>query len=86
MQSLVGAQDRRKGRFFVTDWNGIRVALVAFASLVALSLSGKSSDVIAESVIVQDDGFLEWMDDYDEAIALAKKTGQPVFLEFRCAP
>jgi len=70
----------------VTDWNWIRVAPVMLASLVSLSLSGKSSEVVAESVIVQDDELLEWMDDYDEAIALAKKTGQAVFLEFRCAP
>jgi len=56
------------------------------ASLVSLSLSGKTSEVVAESAIVQDAETLEWMDDYDEAIALAKKTGYPVFLEFRCAP
>ena len=70
----------------MTDWNWIRLAPVVLASLVSLSLSGKTSEVVAESVIVQDDETLEWMDDYDEAIALAKKTGRPVFLEFRCAP
>ncbi len=70
----------------MTDWNWIRLAPVMLASLVSLSLSGKTSEVVAESVIVQADETLEWMDDYHEAIALAKKTGQPVFLEFRCAP
>ena len=70
----------------MTDWNWIRVAPVMLASLVSLSLSGKSSEVVAESVIVQDDELLEWMDDYDEAIDPAKKTGQAVFLEFRSAP
>ncbi len=79
-------QSVREGRLSVTDWNWIRLAPVVFASLVSLSLSGKTSEVVAESAIVQDDETLEWMDDYDEAIALAKKTGQPVFLEFRCAP
>ena len=71
---------------FVTDRKWIRLALVVLASLVWLSLSGKTPEVVAESASVQDDETLEWMDDYDEAIALAKKTGQPVFLEFRCAP
>jgi len=61
------------------------MAPVMLVSLVSLSLSGKTSEV-AESATVQDDETLEWMDDYDEAIALAKKTKQPVFLEFRCAP
>ena len=27
-----------------------------------------------------------WIKDYDEAIALAKETGKPLLLEFRCAP
>ena len=70
----------------MTDWNWIRLAPVVLASLVSLSPSGKTSEVVAESAIVQDAETLEWMDDYDEAIALAKKTGYPVFLEFRCAP
>ena len=70
----------------MTDRNCIRLAPVVLASLVSLSLPGKTSEVVAESAIVQDDETLEWMNDYDEAIALAKKTGRPVFLEFRCAP
>ena len=70
----------------MTGWNWIRLAPVVLVSLVSLSLSAKMSEVGAESAIVQDDETLEWMDNYDEAIALAKKTGQPVFLEFRCAP
>ena len=80
--SMVRNQRTLEGRLSVTDWNWIRLAPVVLASLVSLSLS----EVVAESVIVQDEETLEWMDDYDEAIALAKKTGQPVFLEFRCAP
>ena len=70
----------------MTDGNWIRLAPVVLASLVSWSLSGKTPEVVAESAFVQDDETLEWMDDYDEAIALAKKTGQPVLLEFRCSP
>ena len=70
----------------MTDGNWIRLAPVVLASLVSLSLSGKTPEVVAESAIVQDAETLAWMDDYDEAIALAKITGRPVFLEFRCSP
>ncbi len=84
--SMVGDQRPHEGRLSVTDWNWIRLAPVVLASLVSWSLSGKTSEVVAGSAIVQDDETLEWMDDYDEAFALAKKMGQPVFLEFRCAP
>ena len=69
----------------MTDGKWIRLAPVVLASLVTLSLSGKAPEVVAERAIAQDET-LEWMDDYDEAIALAKTTGQPVFLEFRCVP
>ena len=27
-----------------------------------------------------------WIQSYDEAIAEARRTGKPIFLEFRCAP
>lgn len=27
-----------------------------------------------------------WIESYDEALAEAKLTGKPIFLEFRCAP
>ena len=27
-----------------------------------------------------------WIERYDEAIGEARKTGKPIFLEFRCAP
>ena len=30
--------------------------------------------------------YIEWFDDYGEAVAEAKRTGKPIFLEFRCAP
>ena len=27
-----------------------------------------------------------WIERYDEALEVARKTGKPIFLEFRCAP
>ena len=33
-----------------------------------------------------EDGVIGWFDNYDDAIAEAKKTGKPIFLEFRCSP
>lgn len=27
-----------------------------------------------------------WIESYHEAIEVARKTGKPIFLEFRCAP
>jgi hypothetical protein len=33
-----------------------------------------------------EDGIIGWFDNYDDAMAEAKKTGKPIFLEFRCSP
>ncbi len=33
-----------------------------------------------------DDGMVEWLDDYDLALAEARRSGRPIFLEFRCSP
>lgn len=50
---------------------------------VALALLGP---LAAQAASAQDDDRLEWLADYDEALALAKETGKPILLEFRCAP
>jgi len=41
---------------------------------------------VANTASAQNDETLEWLADYDEALALAKETGKPIFLEFRCSP
>ena len=33
-----------------------------------------------------EDGVIGWFDNYEAAMAEAKKTGKPIFLEFRCSP
>jgi hypothetical protein len=32
----------------------------------------------------QDDETVDWLDNYDKALAEAKRTNKPIFLEFRC--
>jgi len=49
-------------------------------ALLALLLPSASFSQEAE------DGFIGWFENYDDAIAEAKKTGKPIFLEFRCSP
>lgn len=58
------------------------------AAVAALVSTLAFTSLFAESrqTSAQDDETLEWLDDYDEALALAKRTGKPLFLEFRCAP
>ncbi len=36
-------------------------------------------------LLAQDDE-IRWLDNYSEAIREAKRTGKPIFLEFRCEP
>jgi hypothetical protein len=33
----------------------------------------------------QEEG-LQWIDNYKEALRIAKETGKPIFLEYRCEP
>jgi hypothetical protein len=37
------------------------------------------------AVFAQEDG-IQWFDNYKGALAEAKKTGKPIFLEYRCEP
>ena len=36
-------------------------------------------------LVAQDDE-ITWLENYDETIREAKRTGNPIFLEFRCEP
>ncbi len=59
-----------------------RSSVPTFLGAIALLTAFLSSPASAQS----DDGMVEWLDDYGEALAEAKRTGKPIFLEFRCAP
>jgi hypothetical protein len=39
----------------------------------------------ATGLLAQEEG-LNWLNDYGAAIREAKRTGKPIFLEFRCEP
>ncbi len=53
-------------------------------SLAAASLFAAITS-FAPELRAQDDG-IQWLSSYKEAIAEAKRTGKPIFLEFRCEP
>ena len=53
---------------------GMRTLRLALFALVAC---------LASSLPLQGDE-ISWFDNYDEAIREAKRTGKPIFLEFRC--
>lgn len=41
---------------------------------------------IATPLLAQKDDDINWLGSYDEAIRVARQTGKPIFLEFRCEP
>ncbi len=48
-------------------------------SLIAIA----ACTLLAGSLAAQDEG-IDWLSNYEAARELAKKTGKPIFLEFRC--
>lgn len=61
-------------------WSKIRFGAGKGALLCAMALAAPSGGPVAskEAVI--------WIESYEEALAEARLTGKPIFLEFRCAP
>ncbi len=51
--------------------------LCASAGFVALMAAGQ--------LVAQEDT-IDWLTSYKDAIAEAKRTGKPIFLEYRCEP
>ena len=49
----------------------LRLAFFALVACLASALPAQGDDI-------------SWHDNYDEAIREAKRTGKPIFLEFRC--
>lgn len=48
--------------------------------LVAFALS------LAPALLHAQEEGLHWVDNYKEALRIAKETGKPIFLEYRCEP
>ena len=46
---------------------------------------GSSVGLLAGRLLGQDDE-INWLESYNEAIREARRTGKPIFLEFRCEP
>ena len=46
-----------------------------------LSLAGFAAALNAQEVDA-----IDWLDNYQEAVKVAKATGKPIFLEYRCEP
>ena len=57
--------------------------LAAAGLLVGLSVPGHPTAAAGQPF---EDDTLEWLDDYQQALALAKETGRPLLVEFRCSP
>ena len=75
-------------RFEPTNCSGAacatRVLRFAVACLAAwLSVPGAATAAGGQPA---ESDTLEWLDDYQTALALAKETGRPLLVEFRCAP
>ena len=64
-----------------------RVARPLYSVAAALAI-GFTASVAAVAAAGQpaDDDTLEWVDDYQAALARAQETGRPLLVEFRCAP
>ena len=57
--------------------------LAAAGLFVGLSIPEHSSPAAYQPF---EDDTLAWLDDYQQALALAKATGRPLLVEFRCSP
>jgi hypothetical protein len=42
--------------------------------------------VFSFSFLGAEEDTIEWFNNYKQAIEVAKKTGKPIFLEYRCEP
>ena len=57
-----------------------------FLALWLLMALGFPGAAVASGGQSADDDTLVWLDDYQQALALAQETGRPLLVEFRCAP
>ena len=69
-----------------TDGSRASRAARALRSAAAALAIGLAIPAAAPAGQPADDDTLEWLDDYQAALAQAQVTGRPLLLEFRCAP
>ncbi len=56
-----------------------RVGLFFGTALIISAIGLQQNALFAKDAVT-------WIESYDEAIEVARETGKPIFLEFRCAP
>ena len=56
-----------------------RTGIVLSAALLSVATGLQQQASFAKEAVT-------WIERYDEAVAVARNTGKPIFLEFRCAP
>ena len=56
-----------------------RAGLFFGAALLSAAIGLQQKALFAKDAVT-------WIENYDEAIEVARDTGKPIFLEFRCAP
>lgn len=56
----------------IASWLGGARCLLVIGALATVQMSAEQA--------------VTWIESYDEALAEARSTGKPIFLEFRCAP
>ncbi len=62
-------------------------ALLLSAGLLSLTVVPIAvAATAAEAATAAGDEMVEWFNHYGTALAEARRTGKPIFLEFRCAP
>jgi hypothetical protein len=57
----------------------MRKRILAATAVAAVALGGARS-------MAADDDAVHWLGSYSQALAEARRTGKPIFLEYRCEP
>ena len=69
-------------QLLLTMWYVLQVRHILFA-LAACVAFCSAIPLLAQSLLAQSDE-IAWFSDYGQAVQEAKRTGKPIFLEFRC--
>ena len=62
------------------------MTIAPVSRLAPLALAAFTALLVAAAAQVGQPETLEWISNYQQAVALAKETGRPLLVEFRCGP
>jgi len=68
------------------DYSSVIARVLTSFSLAALAAVSATAQDDPDAAIAGDEDTLSWHGNLNDAIAEAKLTKRPIFLEFRCAP